>query len=264
MRCYNLWYMALTVFRKIRKVLEKPVPPAHIRQRNYRVVIPWYQRLWDSIRPPTAAPRGQQGMNTSQRRMLLWAAVAMVPLAAAWLVYDYTSRAPERAAAALAAGMQRMGPGDFSGAVDAFTESISVNATAEAYLQRGNAHASLGQAENAVADWSRAVELDATLAEAYTARGSHFRVQGDLTRALADLDRSIDLRPSVDGFYQRGQVHHAMREYEKALADYDRAIDLRREAPYVYLARSATRRIVGDESGALLDLQAAEQLQGRR
>ncbi|MEI9814588.1 MAG: hypothetical protein WDO18_18950 [Acidobacteriota bacterium] len=92
---------------KVRKVLEKPVPPAHIQQRQYHVVVPWHERLWHAIRPPAAVPQRRRPMNTRQRRMLLAAAAVVVLLASAWGIYDYITSAPARAQAKFDAGALR-------------------------------------------------------------------------------------------------------------------------------------------------------------
>lgn len=251
--------MAVSFFRRIQKILEKPEMPAHIRARQIQVVIPWYQRLWNAIRPPSS--NAPATMNTSQRRIIWAGIVAALIIGAGWWGFRYVSDAPLRAQSAFESGMARLGPGDLDGAVKKFTESINIRETATAYLERGNAHSSKGSGQQALADWNRAIQLDPNLAAAYAARGTYYRVSGDLSRAMADLERSLQIAPSVDAFYQRGQVYDALGQHQQAINDYTDAINIRVEAPYIYLARAAARKALGDEEGFLLDQDLAQGLQ---
>lgn len=251
--------MAVSFFRKIQKILEKPEMPAHIRARQVQVVIPWYQRLWNAIRPPSS--RQPATMNTSQRRIIWVSLATAVVLGAGFWGFRYVSDAPIRAQSAYEAAMVQMGPGNFDAAIAKFTESISIRETAVAYLQRGNARASQGRSQEALADWTKAIQVDPNLAEAYTARGTYYRLHSDLPRAMADLDRSLQIAPSVDGFFQRGQVYSALGQHQQAISDYTDAINIRVEAPYVYLARAASKKALGDEAGFLEDQAAAQHLQ---
>jgi tetratricopeptide (TPR) repeat protein len=254
--------MAFKAVQKLRKILERPVPPPHIRERNYQVIIPWHKRLWKAIQPPED-PGIYPPLRRSQKVMLGMAGAAVVLAAAAWFVFDYIATAPGRAQAAYDLGMRKLGANDLEGAIADFTRSIETSPTAEAYLQRGNAYAQLGRPEVALEDWARAIAMNLELTEAYTARGAYYRAQGDHQRALADLNRSIAIRPTVEAYYERGQLYHTLGKFPEALQDFDRAIELQPLSPYVYLARAATRRAAGDEAGAEQDQRQVAALQRR-
>ena len=254
--------MAESKLRQLRKILEKPVPPAHLQQQ-YQAVEPWHQRLWDAVRPPAAVPMERKPMNSSQRKLLWISLAVIVPVTAGWFTYDYFSKAPLRANIEFEAGMSRLGPNDFAGAIDHFTQSIAIAETPQAYLQRGNAYKTIGRFDLALADWSQSITLDPNQPDAFTARGAYYKSQNDSAKALADFERSLQLNPTVDGYFQRGQLYAALGQYDKAIEDYDRAIAERRDAPYIYLARSIAKRALGDESGYRRDQERAAQLQIR-
>jgi tetratricopeptide (TPR) repeat protein len=245
---------------KLRDILKAPEVPAHLRAQQYAKP-PLSRRILDAIRPPSSVPGTRPPMNHSQLRMILISLAILIPVIVVWGVIDYVSGAPGRARVALEDGMLSLGANDFASAITKFSNSIDTFPTAEAYLERGNAYEGLKQSENALADWERAISHDSTLYAAYTARATHYRLSGDAAKALPDLDQSIRLRPSVDGYFQRGQVYAAIGRYEKAVEDYDRSILERREAPYVYLARSIAKRALGDEEGYRADQQKAAELQ---
>jgi tetratricopeptide (TPR) repeat protein len=253
--------MGDSVFRKIQKILEKPEPPAHIRERHYQVVIPWYRQFWNAIRPPAPVGKERKPATPSQKRMMWITAAVVLPAVAGWWIYNYISEAPIRARASYDEGMRLGASLDYKGAVTKLSESLDISASARALLERGNAYRELDQTDNAMADWAKAIALDPSLAEAYTARGTHYRLAGDKTKALEDLDASIRIQPSVDAYYQRGQVYASLGQFDKAIEDYDEAIERRREAPYVYLARSVARRAIGDEEGYKQDQKTATELQ---
>jgi len=253
--------MADSKLRQLRKILEKPVPPAHIQQQ-YQAVVPWHERLWEAVRPPAAVSSERKPMNKGQRK-LVWIAMAVIlPVAAGWFAYDYISNAPVRARAEYQTGMSRLGPSDFSGAIDHFTASLKIAETADAYLQRGNAQKNLGHMDLAVADWGKAIALDTNQVDAYTARGAYYQSKNETAKALSDFERSLQLNPTVDGYFQRGQLYAALGQFDKAIEDYDRAIAERRDAPWVYLARSIAKRTLGDEAGYRRDQERAAELQG--
>ncbi len=252
-----------SLFGKLRKILEKPEVPAHLRGQGYGEV-PWHRRLLDSIRPPSAVPTGNAPLNRTQRRMVLITLGILIPVAAIWVAIDYVAGAPQRARAALQDGMRAIGSNDFTQAVASLSDSIAITESAEAYLERGNAYQNLKQPEKALADWSRAIELDSGLAAAYTARATYYRLAGDNAKALPDLEKSIRLQPTVDAYFQRGQVYMDLGDPRKAIEDYDRSILERRNAPYVYLARSIAKRSLGDEEGYREDQNKADELTGVR
>ena len=53
------------------------------------------------------------------------------------------------------------------------------------------------------------------------------REQQALRAALADYGRTIQRQPhSVEAYFGRGRIHHALADYPAALADYQRALEL--------------------------------------
>jgi tetratricopeptide (TPR) repeat protein len=258
--------MAESLLQKLKKILEKPEVPAHIRERRYQVTIPWHERLWDAIRPPTSNPRSRLQVATDDvmrpNPWLFRATVAfwaVAGLGGAWFYFESTR--PERARTAYEAGVKALGPGDFDAALRHFSTAISSEESAKAYYARGNVYRSLSRSNEAIADWTKAIEMDPGMVTALNARGAHYFATGNNRAALDDLNQSLKLEGTVDGYYQRGQVHVAMGRYNDAIHDFDEAIATKPGMPFVYLARANARRALGDEAGAIADQQVANDLQ---
>jgi len=234
--------------------------------RQHRVIIPWYVRFWRSVRPPKSSSSQPLGMNRSQGRLVRVTMGAVVILSVGGGLYFYVFFDREgRSMAAMQEGVKSAAKIDYKGSIPKFTNAISIwPGNAEAYLLRGNAYAAMGDATEAKRDWDKAMQVNPELADAYTARGTQSRIEGDNQKALTELSRSIQLHPSVDAYYQRGQLYSTQRDYQKAINDFDLSIAERRDAPYVYRARSAARRAIGDLAGATEDRDTADRIEGIR
>jgi eukaryotic-like serine/threonine-protein kinase len=122
------------------------------------------------------------------------------------------------------------GPEDFAGAARAFIGCILKRPDhAHAYRCRGLSYDKLGQYDRAVADYSRAIDLDPKFADALYNRGVDYCARlGQPADAVADFSRAIDLDPKLtDAWNSRGAVYcDHLGQYDKAVADFSRAIDL--------------------------------------
>ena len=62
-----------------------------------------------------------------------------------------------------------------------------------AYSNRGAAYADLGEYQQAIADYTSAIELDPNLAMAYFNRGVAYKVLAEKAEAIADFEKVITL-----------------------------------------------------------------------
>lgn len=235
----------------------REVPPY-----SSRVVPPLWRRIWDAVKPPPPVRPPSPRVSAIQKRILYGLLIAFVASGAGWAAYSYYASAPERAEAEFQQGMKLMGPGKYADAIKRFDRAIGIqNGHAQAHLQRGLAEQVLGQNEDALADFDAAASFDPKLAEAYTARGTILRDRGDTRAAIEAFTKSIEIRPTMDGYYQRGQLWGKLGEHQKAIEDFDRAIAQDRSAPYVYRARGESRRVLGDLDGYREDRDMAKSIE---
>jgi tetratricopeptide (TPR) repeat protein len=200
-----------------------------------------------------------------QKRLVIVTITLALLIAGGWYAYNYIANAPVRARVEFDKGIALMNPGDYEQAVDQFTRALEIwPDMAEAYLNRGIVLHALGQREAAVADLERALELNSRLARARTELGQIHLENRDQTKALEELTKSIEIEPTTDAYYQRGLLYESLGEHQKAIEDYDKAISERRDSPFAYRARALAKQNLGDMEGARLDREAAANIDGDR
>jgi tetratricopeptide (TPR) repeat protein/predicted aspartyl protease len=99
-----------------------------------------------------------------------------------------------------------------------------------------------------------------TDAAGYARRGAALTSRHEYQRALADLTRACELNPTEASYFlQRGQAHWGNHELLPAIADFDRALLLKPGDVATLMTRARARFAGGDRPGAIQDLGAADQ-----
>jgi carboxyl-terminal processing protease len=130
-----------------------------------------------------------------------------------------------------------------------------------AYHSRGVASYRKGDYDGAIADFSRAIELDPNKPNTYFGRGAAYYGKRDYGRALADYDRALELDPKFTHAYQgRGTVYNRQGDYAQAIADFSRALELDPEYAYAYAGRGAAYYNRDENDLAIADLSRAIEL----
>ena len=85
----------------------------------------------------------------------------------------------------------------------------------------------------------------------------------DYAAALADFSKAIDLQPE-DGYnyYWRGRTYREMKDYAAALVDFSKGIDLQPRNAYGYAARGRTYLGLNNASNVQADFAQVEALLG--
>ncbi len=99
---------------------------------------------------------------------------------------------------------------------------------AAGFNDMGNRYSRNGVYDQAIDNYTRAIELDGTFAEAYFNRGvSHYEL-GMYAESIADLTRAIELNPTDDNYYGRRSLAYLFNDQlDLAQADSDRCDELR-------------------------------------
>lgn len=117
---------------------------------------------------------------------------------------------------------------DYRGAIENFTQAIRLSPNdAQAYSNKGLAHAALGDQQGAIEDFNQALRLNSKLATAY---------------------------------YNRGFVRSELQNYQGALEDFNQAIRFNPNDADAYHCRCLVRHVQGDKQGVIEDFQKAAAL----
>ena len=180
-------------------------------------------------------------------------------------------------------------------AVEAFSHSIAIEPTYNAYLHRAAAYSYLKKYHQALSDLDQTIKMHPRDPYPFTVRAGIHKELGHPEQSLADLERVIELKPKDfkiyydraklltgmkrydeaiadyniiikansmddDALLKRADVYFAKGEFKKALADYSEAIDLYPQSAYAYSARSKVLRKLGKSDQADLDEKRALEL----
>ncbi len=144
-------------------------------------------------------------------------------------------------------------------AIADYTKSLEINPNyTEAYINRGSSRAFLGQLELALEDFNRAIELNRDDARAYNNRANVLRRLGRLEEALQDCNRAIEIQPDLaDAYITRGSVKFAQQKYIESIKDLDTAIRLNPTSPKAYNNRGLAKKALKQYIAALEDFYRA-------
>ena len=96
-------------------------------------------------------------------------------------------------------------------------------------------------------------------AASYSRRGTALAARRDYQHAIADLTRACELDPTrAEYFYERGIAYRDSRQTDLAASDFDRALALEADDLSSLAARARLRLDKGDVGGATADLDAAD------
>jgi tetratricopeptide (TPR) repeat protein len=127
-----------------------------------------------------------------------------------------------------------------------------------AYNRRGLAHASTRNYEQAIVDYTKAIELDPEYAEAYVNRSTAHLLMSNYGQAVTDCNYALELAPDfVAAYTNRGIARTGLRDYEQALADYDQALKLAPKNVYAYYNRGNTYLWMGQYQEAITNYSQA-------
>lgn len=127
---------------------------------------------------------------------------------------------------------------DYDCQITNFTKVIELDATvAQAYVNRGYAYRLKGNDDLAIADFNKAIELKPDYELAYGNRASLYVKKLSFDLALTDINKALQLKPdNASAYNDRGFIYRRMGNKEAALADLDKAIQLYGDSPKAFLA----------------------------
>ncbi|SDJ63602.1 Tetratricopeptide repeat-containing protein [Nonomuraea maritima] len=124
------------------------------------------------------------------------------------------------------------------------------------YANRGQLLAMAGRKEEALADYTRAVEADPGYPDYYLDRGNLLQELGRTEEALADYEAVMRLSPPFpEAYYNRSEIRYAAGDLEGARADLDHTLELDPEFARAYVNRAGLHVAAGDLAAARRDAE---------
>lgn len=80
--------------------------------------------------------------------------------------------------------------------------------------------------------------------------------------AISDYSKAIQIDPNAySAYFQRAILYRSIGNYQKALADFNRSIEINSNDPLLYINRAYLKRDdLNDNDGACTDLRKAQEL----
>ncbi|MDX1478814.1 MAG: tetratricopeptide repeat protein [Saprospiraceae bacterium] len=131
---------------------------------------------------------------------------------------------------------------------------------AYAYVNRGSYYRDRGQLDQALADLSKAIELDDN-ANARIQRGLIYRQLGQSQNALTDYTQAITLDPdNTQAYTNRGNIYLDMRRFPLAIQDYSVSLNAHPRDPRTLVNRAIAHASLRDYTSAQQDFARAEEI----
>jgi tetratricopeptide (TPR) repeat protein len=158
--------------------------------------------------------------------------------------------------------------------------SGSTKIVAADFVKKGDSKLSKGDYDGAIADYTKAIEIDPNSAGAYVNRGiaklsngnydgGHVKQsdypeqsKAELDNAIADFNKGIELNPKDARAYNyRAQAKHSNSDNDGAIADYTRAIEHNPKDNTAYFYRGVAKQDTGDLNGSKADFDKAKEIE---
>ena len=137
-------------------------------------------------------------------------------------------------------------------------KTISDNSE-KAFIDRAVDYTKIKSYGEAVAEFTKAIEINPNSQIAYTGRGYANSQKGSFDQAVLDLTKAIEINPQAwEEHILRGDCYSRLRKAELSISDYTKAIEINPNVNFiVYVKRGTLYSIKGDYLQAVVDLSKA-------
>ena len=131
----------------------------------------------------------------------------------------------------------------------------------DAFFNRAWFYASKGNLDQAVKDYTRAIEINNKLGKAYYNRGLIYVKMEDFMLAVKDFQTASELMPlDVDVSCNRGNANYQLGRIALAIEDYTDALKIKPDDGDIYYNRAIAYHAKGEDQKANSDFKKAESL----
>jgi Flp pilus assembly protein TadD len=158
----------------------------------------------------------------------------------------------------LVQGDNSLAQGNYEQAIAVYSKAIEINPQrAHGYIHRGMARFQIGDRNGAIEDFSSAIDIEPNNDNAYCSRGIALQ-DVDFETASVDFARAIEINPDNDAaYYNRGVARVSCGDFDAGIADCTKAIDLNPDRANAYYTRGNAWREKGELDRAIADYDKA-------
>ena len=122
------------------------------------------------------------------------------------------------------------------------------------YYNRGVERQNKGDADGAIADYTKAIELDPKSFSAYNNRGNLKQDKGKVKEAVVDFQHAVSINPShATAHFNLGHVYQGKKDYEGAIYEYTKAIEAKPDYAMAYANRGLCNLYLNSDDEAQKD-----------
>jgi tetratricopeptide (TPR) repeat protein len=151
--------------------------------------------------------------------------------------------------------------GQFQKAIADFSQGLELENNAGLYNSRGKTYFDFRRPQEAINDYTNAINLKPNDPEFLVNRGAAYGMLGKMDAALADFTKGLEVDPEYENaFYNRSLVYTALRRYDQALQDQETYLRLDPFNPEIWYQKGVSLRQLGRQNEALSDFNRAIEL----
>ena len=133
-----------------------------------------------------------------------------------------------------------------------------------AYIDRGQGYSERRQYDQAISDYTQALEINPRYAEAYYNRGNAHGKKDLIDQAILDYTKALEVNPRyAEAYYNRGNAHGKKKMFDQAIFDYTKALKINSKYFEAYTNRGSAYSIEGQYEQALSDFSKALEINPR-
>ena len=129
------------------------------------------------------------------------------------------------------------------------------------YFARGVEYGDLRRPQEAIKDFTSAIELKPDMKDAYKFRGSLYAQAGQIDLAQKDLEKYLEYDPAdVVTWNNMAMIYMRKNQLDKSLAAFTKAIELKPDAAISWQNRARIHQMMGNAEKANEDIRKAKEL----
>ncbi len=98
-----------------------------------------------------------------------------------------------------------------------------VSGDAAGYTLRGVVYFEKGQYDDAISDYTKALEINPRYAVAFNNRGNAYQGKGQYDQAISDYNKALEINPRFAlAYYNRGLAYARKGQHDQAISDYNK------------------------------------------